>query len=81
MTRYTLKACEDMMEKYIEKGGEVVTLYEGCLGLGTVVCFGKNLKTTIIQERYLNEWSSYHTMRMYNKMPKKYEIMLEKIGY
>ena len=78
MTRYSLKACESLMQQYAEKGGEVVTLEEGCLGLGTVICFGENLKTAIIQEHYLNEWNSYHTIRMYNKMPKKYETMLEK---
>lgn len=75
---YTLTACENLMDKYHEAGGECITVEEGTLGLGTVICFGDGLKTTIITEVYLNEWSSGHKIRMYNKMPKKYENMLEK---
>ena len=79
MKMYSLKACENLMEQYIKKNGEAVTLKEGCLGLGLVICFGEGLKTTIIKEVYLNEWSSGHAVRMYNKMPKKYEEMLENL--
>lgn len=78
-TMYTLGVCEDIMDKYYEAGGEVVTLEEGGVGLGLVMCFGDGLKTTIIREVYLNEWSSGHTIRMYNKMPKKYAKMLEEL--
>lgn len=76
MTLYTLSACQELMNHYINKGGEVITLEEGCLGLGEVICYGEGLKTTIIKEVYLNEWSSGHTIRMYNKTPKKYENLL-----
>lgn len=79
VTMYTLSACEDVMNKYYEAGGEVITLEEGVLGLGLVVCFGDGLKTCIIQERYLNEWSSGHTIRFYNKMPKKYATMIDNL--
>lgn len=79
VTMYTLSACEDVMNKYYETGGEVITLEEGVLGLGLVVCFGDGLKTCIIQERYLNEWSSGHTIRFYNKMPKKYATMIDNL--
>ena len=80
MTTYTLGACEKLIAEYLNRGGEVVELEEGCLGLGLVICFGENLKTTIIREVYLNAWSSGHTIRMYNTMPKKYELMLEKLA-
>lgn len=76
-TMYTLGACEDIINQYIDAGGEVYTIEEGVLGLGLVVCFGEGLKTCIIQERYLNEWSSGHTIRFYNKMPQKYAAMIE----
>lgn len=72
MTLYSLEACEKLIAKYVDKGGEVVTLREGVLGLGTLLCTGDNLKTTIINEVYLNCWSSGHTIRQYNKCPKKY---------
>ena len=76
-TMYSLEACERLMEEYYQRSGECVTLEEGSLGLGLVLCYADGLKTTVIKEVYLNEWSSGHTVRMYNKMPKKYEKMLE----
>ena len=79
MTYYSLEAVENLMDNYFEKGAEVVTIEEGSLGVGTVVCFGEGLKTIVIKEKYLNCWSSTHTIRMYNSMPKKYEILIDKV--
>ena len=70
---YSLQACEDLISRYLERGGEVVTIEEGCLGLGLTLLYGAGLKTTIIREVYLNEWSSGHTIRMYNECPKKFQ--------
>lgn len=80
-TMYSLSACENLMQTYYERGGECVTINEGCLGLGTVICYGDGLKTTIINEVYLNTQSSAHTIRMYNEMPKKYEKLLQEKGF
>ena len=77
MAYYTLDACENLISRYIDNGGDVVTLNEGVLGLGLVLCYGHGLKTIVIRETYLNSWSSGHTVRMYKKMPKKYEQMLD----
>lgn len=79
MTYYDIEVCEELMRKYAEKDGNILTLEEGCLGLGTVICYGVGLRTTIIRERYLNQWSSAHTIRMYNRMPMKYEKWIEKV--
>ena len=76
---YTLESCNNLMQKYYDKGGTCVTVREGSLGLGTVVCYGDNLKTSIIQEHFVNSWSSVHTIRMYKKMTKKYEELVNKI--
>ena len=76
---YTLESCNNLMQKYYDKGGNCVTVCEGGLGLGTVVCYGDNLKTSIIQEHFVNSWSSVHTIRMYKRMPKKYEKLVSKI--
>lgn len=75
MRSFRLKDCEMLIDKYInEYGGECTILNEGCLGLGTVLLHSaKNKKTILIKEVFLNEWSSGHTIRMYNKMPKKYK--------
>jgi hypothetical protein len=80
MTHYTLKAVEDLINRYVERGGEVaIEIVEGSLGYGTTICFGDGLKTAVIQERFQNEWSSTHTITMYNKLPKKYQLMLNEL--
>lgn len=79
MTYYSLEVVENLIYDYLEKGAEVVTIEQGSLGVGTVVCFGEGLKTSVIKEKYLNCWSSTHTIRMYNVMPKKYEILVDKV--
>jgi hypothetical protein len=76
MSRYTLKAVEDIISKYHEKGGEVLEVIEGVLGYGTTICHGHGLKFCVIQEWVVNEWSSNHSIRFYKKLPKKYEAML-----
>lgn len=44
----------------------------GGVGYGLTVLKGENLKTAVIREHYQNEWSSTHTIRMYNECPKKF---------
>ncbi len=77
-TFYSIESIENMIHKYYELGGDVVEVIPGCLGYGTTICYGDGLKTAIIQEHYLNEWSSGNTIRFYRKMPKKYADMLDK---
>lgn len=77
MTYYTLEAIEKLIGRYIEKGGEVVTIREGSLGYGTTLLHGPGLKTAIIQERYISAWSSSHTVRLYNQTPAKYTKLME----
>jgi len=81
MNLYGLAACEKLIEQYTQDfGGEVTEIEEGCLGLGTLILHGApGKKTIVIQEVFLNAWSSGHTMRLYNSMPKKYEKILETI--
>lgn len=75
---YTLESLERLIQHYTDRGGQSVTLAEGGVGLGTVILFCDKLKTIVINEFFLNPWSSGHTIRMYNKIPKKYKEMLEK---
>lgn len=77
MQLYSLSACEKLINRYAERGGEIHTIEEGSLGLGLMILTGPDLKTTVIQEVYLNAWSSGHKVRMYNKCPKKYQEMIE----
>jgi hypothetical protein len=77
MKHYTLKAIENLINNYVRRGGEVaLEVIEGSLGYGTTICYGEGLKTAVIQEVFENCWSSTHTIRMYNKLPKKYEDIL-----
>ena len=76
-TLYALEAVEQTVNNWIEAGGEISTVEEGVLGWGLTICHGEGLRTAIIKEVPLNEWSSAHTIRVYKKMPKKYLAMLE----
>jgi hypothetical protein len=77
MTTYTNKVVQDLINKYVDRDGEVIEVIEGCLGYGTTICSAYGCKYAVIQEVFLNSWSSTHTIRMYNKLPKKYENLLE----
>lgn len=68
---------ERLMNKYLELGGEVYDeLVPGTLGYGTTVMVADGYKSAVIQEHYQNCWSSYHTIRMYNRLPKKYAQLI-----
>lgn len=80
MTLYSNEAVQKVLSQYSELNGEIETIQEGSLGYGLLVCYGSGLKTCIIREIYLNEWSSSHTIRFYNKMPKKYQKMIDNLA-
>jgi hypothetical protein len=79
MTNYTLKSCEDLITKYVnEYKGEATVIEEGVLGLGTVLLHSaKGKKSVIIKEFYINAWASGHSIRKYNKLPKKYKKYIQ----
>lgn len=81
MKNYSLKSCQSLIDKYVnDYKGEATTLSEGCLGLGTILlhsAIGK--KSILITEYFITSWTSGHKVRMYNKLPKKYESALELI--
>ena len=76
MKTYSVKAVDNLINKYIDKGGEVTEIEEGVLGHGHLVLHGAGLKTTIIKEVYISAWSSGHKVRSYNKTPKKYQSVI-----
>lgn len=75
---YSCSAVEDLFTRYVENGGEILEIEPGSLGYGLTICYGEGLKTAVIKEVYVNPWSSGHTVRFYNEMPKKYSEMIEK---
>lgn len=76
MKNLSTSAIENLVDKYISKGGQAIELVEGVLGYGTTICFGDNLKYCIIQEVFESSWSSTHSIRFYNEIPKKYQSLL-----
>jgi hypothetical protein len=78
-SNYSLAYCEELIDRYVNTyGGECTTIVEGCLGLGTVLLhWAEGKKTILIKEYYINAWNSGHSVRCYNKMPKKYERILD----
>lgn len=82
MYLYDYKQVDALIERYANKGGETLQLNEGTLGSGDWLLFdhSNRLKFIVIKEVYLNCWSSAHTIRKYNKIPKKYEKILAEHG-
>lgn len=77
MKNYSLKTCENLIEKHMNFGGYIEQIEEGCLGLGFLILYGApGKKTIIIKEYFINPWQSGHNVTMYNKLPKKYENLL-----
>ena len=74
---YSSTAVENLIERYANKGGKIVKLKDSALlEYGLAICMGDKLKYCVIKDQYLNEWSSAYVARFYNKLPKKYAIML-----
>jgi len=76
---YNCDAVENLINRYVERGGTMTTIREGTLGYGLTILHGDGLKTAIVTEKPINSWSSAHTIRMYNKMPAKYQKMLDAV--
>ncbi len=76
MKYYNLESLENLIQRYADKGGEVVQYAEGGLGLGTVILRnnGLPLKEYVIKERFLSAYSSIYTCDTYTRrpLPKKY---------
>ena len=70
-----------LIDRYIERGGQAYQINEGVLMHGDWLLFDTNglLKTIIIKEVYVNEWTSEQTVRMYNKTPLKYQKIIDKL--
>jgi Fe2+ transport system protein B len=72
MKNYNYQDVDKLIENYINKGGEAIQTREGILGSGDWVLTSDTLSSFIIKEVYVNCWNSTHTIKRYNKLPKKY---------
>ena len=79
-TLYTTSSVGRLIAEYLDAGGQMLQMREGVLGHGDVLLYddaGK-LKTYVIREVSINEWSSGYKVRGYNRMPEKYRALLDK---
>lgn len=73
-TLYTTSSVGRLIAEYLDAGGQMLQMREGVLLYDDA---GK-LKTYVIREVAINEWSSGHKIRGYNRMPEKYRALLDK---
>lgn len=78
-TIYSYSAVEELLKRYSESGREYVGYTIPGSLLDGMIITGDKLKTAIIKEVYLNEYSSGATIRLYNKIPAKYARVIEMI--
>ena len=74
---YTSGVIQELADCYIDNGGEAAEVIEGTLGWGTTIMTRDGWKSAVVREVFVNPWSSAHKVRMYNKLPKKYQTMLD----
>lgn len=73
-TLYTTSSVGRLIAEYLDAGGQMLQMREGVLLYDDA---GK-LKTYVIREVAINEWSSGHKVRGHNRMPEKYRALLDK---
>ena len=75
---YNLTAVNNLIDRYYQKDPNDTCLWTltGSL-VDNHIITAPNLKSAVIKEVYLNEWSSAYSIRLYNKLPKKYEKVIE----
>ena len=83
MKMYSVSAVEKVIGFLADNGYEIVTVDEGCLGMGHIICLAPDDQhyNVEIQEKALNEWSSGHTIRNFDKISSRIYKLLETVGY
>ena len=77
MKIYSNQAVDNLTEQYIKRDGEITVIEEGCLAsYGLAILTAPKSKTAIVKEVYLNSQSSGNSIKLYNKIPKKYQTMI-----
>lgn len=79
MRYYTLTQTQKLIDKYLAKNGEVHIIDEGSLVYGLIIATAENCKSAVIKEVFINEWSSLQSIILYNKLPKKYQTLINNI--
>lgn len=78
---YSLSVVDDLMQRCADLGYEFVEVEEGSLGHGHMILLAPNddYMNVEITEVYLNEWSSGHKIRKFNKISKRIQKLIEEV--
>ena len=77
---YNYQQIDKLIQRYSELENSITfQMWEGVLGSGSWILTAPGKKTAIINEVYVNAWQSTHTLKMYNKTPKKYQSILNNL--
>ena len=79
MKTYSTNSTGKIINFLSENGYDLITIEEGTLGYGHIIALAPDDKhyNVEIQEVYLNEWNSGHTIRNFDKISKRIEKLLE----
>lgn len=80
---YTIKATAEFLSVLEKRGYACIQVADGGLGLGNFICVApnENFYHFIINEVYMNEWSSAQTIRAQAKLSQKNLKILADLGY
>jgi hypothetical protein len=74
---FSIKGIEKLIEKYRQyPNPQIIEIEEGVLGYGTTILLADGCKAAVVKEVFINSWSSGHSVRLYNELPKKYSKQL-----
>lgn len=74
-TVYSYKSADAIIARYIDRGGDVYTV-PGCL-VDSHIVTAPGFKSYIIRECPISAYSSGVTIRRYNKIPAKYQAVID----
>jgi len=77
---YNYQQIDKLINRYSEiENSETIQTREGVLGSGDWILTAPGKKTAIVKEVFVNAWNSTHTVKMYNKIPKKYSKLIDNL--
>lgn len=79
MSLYTMQAVDNLLTRCEEENWDITYLNYGCLLGGDVLLQKNGMRSIVVYEKYLNEWSSAYTMKTFNSNSPKSLKMLNKL--
>ena len=76
---YNLSTVEALMQKCMDLDYEFIEIEEGTLGYGHMILlsYDDRYMNVEVTEVYLNEWSSGHNIRKFNKISKRIQKLID----